>query len=133
MTGGTFTITNVGVFGVDTGTPIINPGRGGDPGARLDQGRALGGGRRSSRSARSASWRCPSTTGWSTGSRARSSWPTSVRCWPTPGWRWPSRAVLTKEGPPVSTGTALRNPAMQEWVFSAVRWLPLELRLIEHP
>jgi pyruvate dehydrogenase E2 component (dihydrolipoamide acetyltransferase) len=25
-TGGTFTITNVGVFGVDTGTPIINPG-----------------------------------------------------------------------------------------------------------
>ncbi len=26
MTGGTFTITNVGVFGVDTGTPIINPG-----------------------------------------------------------------------------------------------------------
>ncbi|MFF5985740.1 dihydrolipoamide acetyltransferase family protein [Prauserella flavalba] len=26
MRGGTFTITNVGVFGVDTGTPIINPG-----------------------------------------------------------------------------------------------------------
>src|SRR5664280_2670618 len=26
MTGGTFSITNVGVFGVDTGTPIINPG-----------------------------------------------------------------------------------------------------------
>lgn len=26
MSGGTFTITNVGVFGVDTGTPIINPG-----------------------------------------------------------------------------------------------------------
>src|SRR5262249_50767401 len=26
MTGGTFTITNVGVFGVDTRTPIINPG-----------------------------------------------------------------------------------------------------------
>ena len=26
MAGGTFTITNVGVFGVDTGTPIINPG-----------------------------------------------------------------------------------------------------------
>jgi pyruvate dehydrogenase E2 component (dihydrolipoamide acetyltransferase) len=23
---GTFTITNVGVFGIDTGTPIINPG-----------------------------------------------------------------------------------------------------------
>ncbi len=27
LTGGTFTITNVGVFGVDTGTPIINPGQ----------------------------------------------------------------------------------------------------------
>ena len=27
MTGGTFTITNVGVLGVDTGTPIINPGQ----------------------------------------------------------------------------------------------------------
>jgi 2-oxoisovalerate dehydrogenase E2 component (dihydrolipoyl transacylase) len=26
MSNGTFTITNVGVFGVDTGTPIINPG-----------------------------------------------------------------------------------------------------------
>lgn len=27
MTGGTFTITNVGVLGVDNGTPIINPGQ----------------------------------------------------------------------------------------------------------
>ena len=26
MTGGTLTITNVGIFGVDTGTPILNPG-----------------------------------------------------------------------------------------------------------
>ena len=26
MTGGTFTITSVGVFGVDTGTPILPPG-----------------------------------------------------------------------------------------------------------
>jgi Pyruvate/2-oxoglutarate dehydrogenase complex, dihydrolipoamide acyltransferase (E2) component, and related enzymes len=26
LMGGTFTITNVGVFGVDTGTPILNPG-----------------------------------------------------------------------------------------------------------
>jgi pyruvate dehydrogenase E2 component (dihydrolipoamide acetyltransferase) len=26
LIGGTFTITNVGVFGVDTGTPILNPG-----------------------------------------------------------------------------------------------------------
>ena len=29
MSGGTFTITNVGVFGVDTGTPILNPGESG--------------------------------------------------------------------------------------------------------
>jgi pyruvate dehydrogenase E2 component (dihydrolipoamide acetyltransferase) len=29
MVDGTFTITNVGVFGVDTGTPIINPGESG--------------------------------------------------------------------------------------------------------
>ncbi len=28
LSGGTFTITNVGVFGVDGGTPIINPGEG---------------------------------------------------------------------------------------------------------
>ena len=28
LTGGTFTLTNVGVFGVDAGTPIINPGEG---------------------------------------------------------------------------------------------------------
>ena len=26
MAGGSFTITNVGVFGIDGGTPIINPG-----------------------------------------------------------------------------------------------------------
>jgi pyruvate dehydrogenase E2 component (dihydrolipoamide acetyltransferase) len=26
LTGGTFTISNIGVFGVDTGTPILNPG-----------------------------------------------------------------------------------------------------------
>ncbi len=26
MTGGTITITNIGVFGIDTGTPILNPG-----------------------------------------------------------------------------------------------------------
>ncbi|WP_078314806.1 dihydrolipoamide acetyltransferase family protein [Mycobacterium sp. D16Q16] len=26
MTGGTFTLTNIGVFGIDAGTPILNPG-----------------------------------------------------------------------------------------------------------
>ena len=29
MSGGSFTITNVGMFGVDTGTPILNPGESG--------------------------------------------------------------------------------------------------------
>ncbi|WP_418275201.1 dihydrolipoamide acetyltransferase family protein [Isoptericola jiangsuensis] len=29
MAGGTFTLTNVGVFGIDTGTPILNPGEAG--------------------------------------------------------------------------------------------------------
>jgi 2-oxoisovalerate dehydrogenase E2 component (dihydrolipoyl transacylase) len=29
LTGGTFTITNVGVFGIDSGTPILNPGEAG--------------------------------------------------------------------------------------------------------
>jgi 2-oxoisovalerate dehydrogenase E2 component (dihydrolipoyl transacylase) len=29
MSGGTFTITNVGVFGIDGGTPILNPGESG--------------------------------------------------------------------------------------------------------
>jgi hypothetical protein len=37
MSGGTFTITNVGVFGVDTGTPILNPGRVRDPAFGADQ------------------------------------------------------------------------------------------------
>jgi pyruvate dehydrogenase E2 component (dihydrolipoamide acetyltransferase) len=29
LSGGTFTLTNVGVFGIDTGTPILNPGEAG--------------------------------------------------------------------------------------------------------
>ena len=29
LSGGTFTITNIGVFGVDAGTPILNPGEAG--------------------------------------------------------------------------------------------------------
>ena len=42
MAGGTFTITNVGVFGVDTGTPILQPGRGRDPRLRRGAGDAVG-------------------------------------------------------------------------------------------
>jgi 2-oxoisovalerate dehydrogenase E2 component (dihydrolipoyl transacylase) len=29
MTGGTFSLTNIGVFGIDAGTPILNPGESG--------------------------------------------------------------------------------------------------------
>ena len=29
MVGGSFTITNIGVFGIDAGTPILNPGEAG--------------------------------------------------------------------------------------------------------
>lgn len=40
MSGGTVTITNVGVFGVDTGTPILNPGsRRSSPSARSSSSR----------------------------------------------------------------------------------------------
>ena len=79
MAGGTFTITNVGVFGVDAGTPIINPGESAILcfGAIRKQPwvvRATG-----TRSWRATSRRsrCPSTTGTSTARRARASSPTS--------------------------------------------------------
>ena len=77
MSGGTFTITNVGVFGVDAGTPIINPGESAILcfGAIRKQPWVVG--RRDRRSARSPRWRCPSTTGTSTARRARASSPTS--------------------------------------------------------
>ena len=42
MAGGTITITNVGVFGVDTGTPDPQPGRGGDPRVRRDRPQPVG-------------------------------------------------------------------------------------------
>ena len=43
MSGGTFTITNVGVFGVDSGTPIINPGESAILGFGAVQEDAVGG------------------------------------------------------------------------------------------
>ena len=46
--GGTITITNIGVFGVDAGTPIINPGEVGHRRARRDSPEALGRRRRGS-------------------------------------------------------------------------------------
>jgi pyruvate dehydrogenase E2 component (dihydrolipoamide acetyltransferase) len=50
LAGGTITITNVGVFGVDAGTPDPHPRRVGDPRVRPGQGHALGG-RRGARGA----------------------------------------------------------------------------------
>ena len=83
MSGGTFTITNVGVFGVDAGTPIINPGESAILcfGAVKKQPWVV----RTTRSsyARSPSSRCPSTTGTSTARRGRGSSPTSPRSWKT--------------------------------------------------
>ncbi len=46
MAGGTITITNVGVFGVDSGTPIINPGESAILCFGAVQGHALGARRR---------------------------------------------------------------------------------------
>ncbi len=43
MSGGTITITNVGVFGVDTGTPILNPGEAGIVAFGADPADAVGG------------------------------------------------------------------------------------------
>ena len=86
MSGGTFTITNVGVFGIDAGTPIINPGESAIlafGAVRKQPWVASDGGDRSS-SVRSPRSRCPSTTVTSTARRARGSWPTSRRSWRTP-------------------------------------------------
>lgn len=83
MQGGTVTITNVGVFGIDTGTPILNPGESAilAVGAiRLQPWVHKG----KVKPARSRRWRSASTTAWSTANWA-------PRCWPT--WRrsWSSR------------------------------------------
>ena len=74
MAGGTITITNVGVFGVDAGTPILNPGEA----AILAFGAVtrrpwVVGTATTSASSRAGSprWRCPSTTASSTASSAR--------------------------------------------------------------
>ena len=87
MSGGTFTITNVGVFGIDAGTPIINPGES----AILAFGAVrkmpwVASRRQATRSwcVRSRPSRCPSTTVTSTARRARGSWPTSPQSWRTP-------------------------------------------------
>ncbi len=40
LSGGTFTITNLGGYGVDAFTPIVNPTGDGDPGRRADRPQA---------------------------------------------------------------------------------------------
>ena len=79
MAGGTFTITNVGVFGVDTGTPIINPGEAAILafGAVREQPWVHKG--KIKVRAGDHARRCPSTTGSSTASWARGSSPTWAR------------------------------------------------------
>ena len=49
LAGGTITITNVGVFGVDAGTPILLPGEAGNPGLRTGARPTMGGGWRARR------------------------------------------------------------------------------------
>ena len=73
MAGGTITITNVGVFGVDAGTPILNPGRPrSSPSARSPGARGSSAPAPTSGSSRAGSRRsrCPSTTASSTASSA---------------------------------------------------------------
>ena len=84
MSGGTFTITNVGPFGVDGGTPIINPGESAILcfGAVKRQPWVVGSSaqaRSGWRSATCARSRSASTTATSTARRARASSPTSPR------------------------------------------------------
>ena len=92
MAGGTITITNVGVFGVDAGTPIINPGESAILGVRRDHSASRGWSPRPTARDRRAAlasprWRCRSTTGSSTARSARSSSPTSPRSSRTRGRR----------------------------------------------
>ena len=92
MSGGTFTITNVGVFGVDAGTPIINPGESAILcfGAVRKQPWVVSTDRATrSPCGRSPRSRSPSTTATSTERRARGSWPT----WPASS-RTPPPALL---------------------------------------
>ena len=79
MQGGTITITNIGVFGMDTGTPILNPGEVGDRRARHDQAEAVGRRRRGAPALRHHDRRRRSITAWSTATSRAGSWPTSRR------------------------------------------------------
>ncbi|SCE68494.1 pyruvate dehydrogenase E2 component (dihydrolipoamide acetyltransferase) [Micromonospora viridifaciens] len=91
MSGGTLTITNVGVFGVDTGTPILPRASPRSwPSARC--GKCRGCTRARSSPVWSPPWGSPSTTGSSTVSSARSSSAT----W---GTSWPIRRRRCSPGP----------------------------------
>lgn len=91
MTGGTVTLTNVGVFGVDTGTPILNPGRPpfspSAPSAVCPGSSGTTTGTNASSLGGSPSWRSPSTIGSWTADRDRSYWPASRRPCTNRGWR----------------------------------------------
>ena len=82
LTGGTFTVNNYGVFGVDGSAADHQPPRGGDRSASAGSSTGRGWSTGSSPSARSASSRSPSTTGSATAARPGAScgtWPTASR------------------------------------------------------
>ncbi len=72
LSGGTFSISNGGVFGSMMSTPIINPPQSAILGIHATKDRAGGRERPDRRSARSTTWPCPTTTASSTVAR---------RCW----------------------------------------------------
>jgi pyruvate dehydrogenase E2 component (dihydrolipoamide acetyltransferase) len=78
LSGGTFTITNIGVFGVDAGTPILNPGEAGIlcVGQIARRPWVVGTGAEPN----------ASTTGWPTAPKARPSWPMWRESWVIPAW-----------------------------------------------
>jgi pyruvate/2-oxoglutarate dehydrogenase complex dihydrolipoamide acyltransferase (E2) component len=98
LAGGTITITNVGVFGVDAGTPILTPGEA----AILAFGQVKDApwvvdGQLAVR--RCAPCRCPSTIASSTDSWARPCCPTWARCSKTRSGCWPGPEPGGPSGP----------------------------------
>jgi 2-oxoglutarate dehydrogenase E2 component (dihydrolipoamide succinyltransferase) len=73
LTGGTFSISNGGVFGSMLSTPIINPPQSAILGIHATKDRPWSRTARSS-SARSTTWRCPTTTASSTVAKRCSAW-----------------------------------------------------------
>ena len=80
LTGGTITITNVGVFGVDAGTPILNPGEAAILCFGSIRRNAVGTRGRDRVTVGDDTVACRSITDWSTANKARNSSPSSVVC-----------------------------------------------------